>query len=332
MPEQDDRPRRALRPTVVTPPDRNVASPRAGKRTRPAAPGRLSSPITPTVKTPTAIPGVERKRIAVSINDLRELSPAAAPGVYERALGLISTFVADKATQRKAILWGHELQTFYSDLVTETLRLSQAPVLGKVEGYLARMIDILGSIDLLAVCGHRGNSLFGEYFKGVNKKIDTAEELKAAQTELDQLVKCMSAALDELLTLKDKLEQHAGKFSAIAVEVEASALAALFLSNYLQKENSALAQRFTERGMSLTQTLAQVRSGDSTRDIQVEHPLRMIGAIQNVALVMMPAWLGSIASALTLLARRSLTQTEASELTYQLRDIINQLKTQGEPS
>ena len=323
---------RTLRPTVVEPPDKNRRSARAGKGNTPAVSVRRSSAVTPTVQRPTAIPGVERKRIAVSVNELKELSPAAIPQVYERTLDLISTFVADKATPRKAILWGHDLQRTYSDLVTETLTLSQAPVLRKVEGYLARMIDILGSIDLLAVCGHRGNSLFGEYFKGVNKKIDTAEELKAAQAELDQLVKCMSAALDELLTLKDKLEQHAGRVDAIAVEAEAAALGALFLSNHLQKENSALAQRFTERSMSLTQTLAQVRGGDSTRQLQTEHPLRMIAAIQNVALVMMPAWLGSIASALTLLARRGLTQTEAGELTYQLRDLINQLKTQGEAS
>ena len=37
------------------------------------------------VRQPTAIPGAERKRIEVSVRDLRALSPGAAAVVYEYA-------------------------------------------------------------------------------------------------------------------------------------------------------------------------------------------------------------------------------------------------------
>ena len=72
----------------------------------------------PVVRQPTAIAGAERKRIEVSVRDLRALSPAV---VYEQARALVSAFVLDKATQRKAILWGHDLQQAHGNLVTEML-------------------------------------------------------------------------------------------------------------------------------------------------------------------------------------------------------------------
>lgn len=317
--------KRSLRPTVFSPP---IAASR--KKAREGQPLANSSsalaPVTPTVLKPTALPGAERRRIEVSARDLKTQSPGATPEVLQTALTLLSTFVVEKATERKAILWGHELQKSYSNLVTSTLALSQSPLLRKVEGYLTRMMDILASIDLMAVCGQREGGI-GQLFWSVNKKIDTIAELNDAQVELDQLVKYLSVALDELLDLKDKLEHHSVEVNVIGVKVEASALAALFLSQHLQRDNSAVAQRFLERSMALTQTLAQIRSGDSMREMQIEQPIRMVKTVQDVALVMMPGFLGGVAAALTLIDRKKLTPTQAGELTYQLRDILQQLRT-----
>ena len=55
------------------------------------------------------------------MRDLRALSPGAAAVVCEQARALVSAFVLDKATQRKAILWGHDLQQAHGNLVTEML-------------------------------------------------------------------------------------------------------------------------------------------------------------------------------------------------------------------
>lgn len=46
--------------------------------------------------------------------------------------------------------------------------------------------------------------------------------------------------------------------------------------------------------------------------MQIEQPIRMVSAIQHMTLVMI--------------------KTEAGELTYQLREIISQLKTEGDAS
>lgn len=316
--------RRALRPTVLP---ASSAPTRGGSRERipDAKAAGAPAPAPPAVRTPTAIPGVERRRIAVTIRDLKALSPGAAMAVYERALKLVSTFVVEKSAERTAILWGHERQKAYGDLVTATLALSQAPLLRRVDGYLTRMMDILGSIDLMAVCGY-GNGGLARLFSGVNDKVDTPEELRTAQAELDQLVGYLGVALHDLLDLKDKLEHHSREVADIGVELEASALAALFLARRFQQEKGGLAQRFTERSMSLTQTVAQIRSGDPMRAIQIEQPVRLVRAVQEVALVMLPGLLASLASALTLLGRNRLTLTQAGELTHQLRTILRALQ------
>ena len=287
-----------------------------------------SAPERPGAARPTAIPGVERKRIAVDLAGIRKLSPQAKAGVTERALRLVQAFVVEGVRDRQAVLWGHRLQQDYSDLVSRTLVLSQADVLKRVAGYIGRMTEILGSIDLEAVCGAApAVGLLGQYLKGVNKKIDTPEELRKARIELDQLVRLMGEALEQLLSLKETLEQHSSRTEQMGDEMEASALAALFLSAHLRKGQPGLSQRFLERSMSLTQTVAQIRGNTSMREVQIEQPLRLIGAIQNVALVMVPGWLGSIAALTAMLeSKRELTPTEAGELAYQLRNILQQLK------
>lgn len=340
-----------LRPTVIIPPAARartlkteaakaeqhrapagstvVAPAGARDRTRSANAAEPEAPAqAPPVARPTAIPGVERKRIAVELSDVGKLSPLAKPAVLEQALGLIKSFVVESARDRQAVLWGHRLQLDYSDLVSRTLELSQADVLKKATGYIGRMTDILGSIDIEAVCGAPSRTgIFSQYFKKANSRIDTAGELETARIELDQLVRLMGEVLEQLLSFKEALEQHARRIEGIGDDAEASALAASFLSDHLRASRPPLSQRFLERGMSLTQTVAQIRSGASMREVQIEQPLRLIEAIQNVALVMVPGFLGSIAALTTMLdSNRKLTPTEAGELTYQLRSILQQLQ------
>ena len=318
-----------LRPTVIGAPGASLRTPAgaAPQAQDVLSPTRRVPAATPVVRQPTAIPGAERKRIEVAVSDLQALSPGAAAGVYQQARALVGAFVVDKASQRKAILWGHNLQQVHGDLVTEMLALARSPVLRQVEGYLARMMDILGSIDLMAVCGHGGDSLVGRLFQGINSRIDTPGELAQAQAELEQLLALMGGALAPLLDLKDRLLRLSGSMEGTAAQVEASAIGALFLSERLRQGDAALAQCFVERSMSLTQTLAQMRQAGSTQELQIEQPIRLIGAIQNVALVVMPAFIGSIASIAALGASKTtISPTEAGELAYRLRDIISQLK------
>lgn len=332
MPRANDK----LRPTVIGSAGASLhrlaaALPQPQHQDQPSPVRRVSAaaPVvqSPVVRQPTAMPGAARTRIEVAAHDLRALSPGATAVVYEQARALVGTFVVAKAAQRKAILWGHDLQKSHGELVTDMLALARSPVLRQVQGYLARMMDILESIDLMAACGHGGGGVVGRLFQGVNRRIDTPGELAKAQAELEQLLALMGRTLEPLLDLKDRLLRLSASIEGTATQVEASAIGALFLAERLRQDDAALAQCFAERSMSLTQTLAQMRQAGTTRELQIEQPIRLIGAIQNVALVMMPAFIGSIASITTLGAiQTTVSQTEAGELAYRLRDIINQLK------
>jgi len=319
-----------LRPTVVESP---VASTRKAadalsRRVEPPVPAASPVVAAPVVRQPTAIPGFERQRIAVQPDELERLSPGAASEVYMQAGALIAVFVVDKATERKAILWGHDQQKAYSDLVGQALTLSRSPVLYKVQSYLTRTMDILASIDLLAACGHGAGGVMDRMLQRVNTRIDTPGELASAQAELEKLVALMAAALEELLDFKDQLLGVVERTEAAGAQLEAAAIAASFLSQHLSNKKDAVAQRFAERAMSLTQTLALIREGGATRSLQLEQPISLVSAIQNVVLVMLPGFIGNIASITALyVTKTAITQTEAGEMAYRLRDIVEQLKS-----
>lgn len=308
--------RRVARPTVMTPPAHTVPRPVAGTPPQ----GR-----TPVVGAPTTIAGIERKRIPVTVDDLKRVSPEAGAQVLAEALRLIQAYVVEDTSDATVVLWGQRAQQEYADLVSELLARSQADVLARVTVHLDRMTAILGSIDLAAIAGIERSGPLSEYLKRATRKIDTREELEAARTELAQLVSLMRGEMDGLLALRAQIERASSRIDRIGGDVEAAALSAQFLSEYLRSSDEGLSRRLLERGMSLTQSALQIRGSASLRESQIEQPLRLIGAIQDVALVTVPAWLGSIAS-LTTLARRRPTPTEAGEMAFQLQKILERLR------
>ena len=336
---------RRLRPTVIGSatggkagpgrekerPSGTDASPRPNApdgqaRLRPTAKASSPAPFR-TVTAPTAIPGVERKRIAVTAADLERLSPGLSHPVAAKAIRLVEGFVEGQS-DRQVTLWGHDAQRNYADIVSRTLALSQAEVLSRARGYVRRVIDLLGAIDLEAICGVRHPSgVFGRLFGGAGDRIDSPREFEAARVELDQLIALTGAAIEPLLELKEALEDQARLIRAVTTEIEAAALAAAFLSEHLTPDQPALSRRFLERSMSLTQTVLQIRGSASLHDSQGEQPLSLISAIQDVVMVAMPGWLGTMAALTTASsARRQPNPTEVGEHQQQLRTILQQLK------
>ena len=310
-----------LRPTVITPPANDVR----GKRR--AAPMPPPVEAAPAAGEPTVIAGVRRQRIAITTRELQALASGASPAVCSAAVRLLNGVVVQKLTERKAVLWGHEVQKAYGDQVTGTLALAQDPLVEQARSHVARMLEILGAIDLMAVCGHDNAGLVARVFKPMNGKIDTPAELGRALDELVLLLDRMSAAIARLVGHADQLRRHAAAMARMADEVAAAALAADFLSRHVAASDPHVAQRFAERAMGLTATLAQVGQTDAVRRIQIEQPLQLIGAIQNVALVSLPGFIAGLAALLTLAKTQGASPTEARDMSYQLRDVLNRLNT-----
>lgn len=312
---------KGLRPTVIQPPARDAR----GRRRDASVP--LSSQIAPQAGEPTVIAGVRRERIAVGPRELQALVPGATAAVCSAAVRLLEGVVVQKMTERKAVLWGHDAQKTYGDKVTGTLVLAQDPLVEQARSHVIRMMEILSAIDLMAVCGHDKPGLIGRVYKSMNGKVDTPAELGAAVNELTLLLNRMSAAIDRLLDQAEKLRQHAAEMARMEDQLAAAALAADFLSRHIAATDAHVAQRFAERSMSLTATLAQVGQTDAVRRIQIEQPLQLIGAIQNVALVSLPGFIAGLAALLTLTKTKGVSPTEARDMSYQLRDILSRLNT-----
>lgn len=295
------------------------------------APGRPVAAVgarVPPITGPTSIPGVRRRRLEVAPSELRKVSPLATDGVVNRAMQLLGSVTVQGISDRVAVLWGHRLQKDYSELVSRTLSLSQDDALIRATGHVNRMTAVLASIDLQAVASQPSASgAVRQYFKALNTRVDTPAELNHARVELDQLVGLMGASLEPLLALKEALQKHSARIDDLALDVEAAALAADYLATLLARERPDLSNRFVERAMSLTQTVAQIRSSASLREAQIERPLGLIAAIQNVALVAVPGWLGALAAIVGMQrGSKKPTPTETGELAYRLRTILDQLQ------
>ncbi|MBF6599101.1 MAG: hypothetical protein IVW36_01170 [Dehalococcoidia bacterium] len=346
--------RRVFGPTILRPPSRPDAAPADATPQRPLPhPSQIDPAAVPPspgtsqgghdepgapITTPTTVRGVERKRLPVTIEELQALAAGASPEVVSRAQRLVQGYVPDDARSSAVVLWGNRVQQAYADLITASLRRAESDVLTRVTAHLNRMMEILRSIDIVAVAGAAREGGVGTYFRKIfSKKIETPEELRAASVEIDQLLKLMRSALDDLLRLKGEIEESSREIDAVGDDVEAAALAAQFLSKYYERDAEAaddelpdaerreLSRRFLDRSMSLTQTVLQIRGSSTAREAQVEQPLQLISAIQDVALVLVPGWLGSIAS-LTAVSGSAPTPTESSEMAYQLRTILERMQ------
>lgn len=314
-----------LQPTVMKPPKERTRALRPATSAPAPEPSSQQQSPAPAVATPTVVAGVRRERIQVGVAQLQALAPGAPLPVYETAVQKIREVVDARMSDRRAVLWGHDAQKAYGERVTGTFSLAQDPVIEQARAWVGRMTAILCDIDVLAVCGHGKSGLLGTLAKAVGNRIDTPRELSSALDELRLLLERTGGAIDRLLQLKERLQQHIDAIAAIEVEIEAAALSALFLSGHFATRSPGLAQVFTDRSMSLTATLAQMRQNDPLCRTQLQQPLQLISAIQNVALVSLPACIAGMSALLALLSTRGASPTEARDMHYQLRDLIGQL-------
>jgi len=309
-----------LRPTVIKP-----SGDRRAMRDAVSVPIEHAPKSSPPMK-PTAIPGVQRRRLEVTIVDLAKIAPLAGKDVLRRAVAILQEVVADAATERSAILWGHALQEEYGRSVSRMLELSHDPVMVKAAGYVNRMSSILAAIDLKAIA--EANPGVGQYLKRLNQRIDTPDELDGERFELDQLVGLMANTMEPLLSVKDAIERQVAETERLAVEIEAMSIAADYLAGRPSPKKPELARIYTDRGIGLTHTLAQIRETAALRGAQAAQPLSLIAAVQEIALVTVPGWLSSLSAMTTMLrSQRRPTPTEASELDHRLRHILQQLKS-----
>ncbi len=296
--------------------------PEGKKPLRPTIIKAVQKRSNPVGRQPTAIPGVQRLPLSVDLEQLKTLVPGTRPVVITAAGELLRTVVIGNLDQRKAMLWGQDVQKSYSDIVSKVLALAQTPGLKRAQVHLARMIEIMSAIDPLAICD--ASTVLDRFAKNVNKKIDTPAEMAQVQVELQQLIGHLDASLNELLTLKIELEKSLSLLDVVALNVEVCSLSALYLAQVLASQNADLSTLFSQRSTSLTQTLAQIRQDATVRQIQIDQPVRLISAIQSVILVSLPGLLSALAA---LHSSSKVTPTQARETSFQLEAFLENLRS-----
>lgn len=272
------------------------------------------------------MPGTQRERFAVSAEELMKLSPTASVGLVSETIRQLNSVVIDAAAERQALVWGHRLQTDYSRAVSHMLDLTQSDIFERASAHLARLTQILESVDLPAIAGISQRGVLDGLVSRLNTRIDTPEEFVVARREIEHLVELLSDAAEPLLHLEDDLVESDRGIGDLRASIEAAALGAEYLANRLREERPALATRYFDRSLSLTQSLAQIHADAPLRKLQLERPPEVIGAIQNVVLLVLPRWLGSVSALVALAGRRSATPTQAGQLDHELRKIVEQLK------
>lgn len=287
----------------------------------------VEAPAKVVIVKPTAMPGHERKRIPVTVSELGIIGISLDQAVLEGARKLVEKFDLDSANDRVAVLWGSELQANYGKLVNETLALSQSTVLSAASKHLGRMIEILDSFDFVKMCAEPANESRVARFFRKSSASRQASDLANAERELGQILTILGSLLDPLLKLKSEFENVSRSINALGAQIEAHAISAAFIADFMVKNGGHHAEKLLERHTSLLETLDQIRSSEKMRAAQIEQPTRLIGVVQHVALVMVPSWLPSaVLLRKALEANRRPTETELSVLGDQLAGIVNKLK------
>ncbi len=279
---------------------------------------------------PSVISGQVRVRIPVTTEELLADNPGTPGDIIGLAIQRVLETNLDAVKSTSVVLWGAELQKKYSENVLQLLHCSQDECLSKSSTQVSRVVEILEAIDIRGVCEYRADGMISKMFKNSNKEYDTPEELLHAEKELKHLTSLLSEQLKKLTQLQVTLQKLSGEIESSGREIKAAALAAAFISKYLQRqgpETENLSNQFFDRSMSLTQTEAQIMENEAARKMQLEYPLNLIAVIQNAVLVMVPDWLGSISSIRSMLdAKKRISVTEINEISDWQKKIVRTLK------
>ena len=295
-------------------------------------PSAFTKPVTPRVEiappvTGPSVFGKKRERIPVTLPDLQKKNGQTEIPVLEEALRLIQVFNADTAKDEDGIYWGTQVQQEHSRLVSEGLALVQSEVVTRTMRSFNRIALLLRQIRLEKVFGPGGSGLLSRMIRKHTSEIDTPAELEEAQQEIAHLVQLMDRDIAELVAFKGKIESNLSALKVTHGKVEAAAIAAQYLAEYLvSKSRQSLAQRFSDRGMSLMTSFGQMMSGMVVGQGQVQDVLSLISVVQNTVLVTVPIMLSSIAAMQMVVKRdKQPTVTEVNELGDQLKNLIKSI-------
>ena len=276
----------------------------------------------------TVVKGVERKRIRVTLGELRALcltQDGTETEVLEKAQHIIQVTNLEEADEKTFVFWGQKSQDAYGKLVSQSLELSISDVLSGSISLVEQLQKILTEVDVVQLATGSGN-IFSRICG--TAKGNAIQSITEISTNIEQIVAGLRPALPKLLKHKQKLETVQGETDKIAIDIEADAVSAEFLAGYIQREYAteptwkSRADALAGRSQSLTRTISEIVQTRLLRNTHNRQPLQLIDCIQHTVLETVPTWLSSFASiADALKADKKPNQTAIDQITAQLERI-----------
>jgi hypothetical protein len=264
----------------------------------------------------SVMPGVIRKGLEVTLQDLEEMYPGTPRDILHQSLQILKDTFVETLNIVACSQWGQVAQEKYQILVKESLEISLGGETRDGTQHLSRMLNILEDlVSLFQVPGSKSLKFWGKKtITPWEKYLEYESELKTIKSHLEKIL----PALREQQNRIENINEQAQKVSSLT---DAYIISARYIAHLLGTND--LAHHLINQGMSLTKIIAQVQGGIVLRNAHGRAIDTLADCIQEEVLVSLPGWIERFA---LLSQKPSMTLTDSYSLRQSLEDLVIKLK------
>ena len=236
----------------------------------------------------SALPGIQRKAVVVTLEDLGRRFPGLDVSLKTRVQGLLAGVSPESMNTSAWMGFGTQAQEEVAKLVKERLALMESADTRGVTHYLSRLQALLAEVL---------DAMEGGFFKKSPQKV-----WEGVSAEVRQLEGLLNEAFPKLMGLTARMDALVEKNREAGTVVSANALAADYLTDLVNAQaGSLLVSRMTALSTSQALTLEQIQ----TLELDKTTVQELAVLIQDGVLLKLPAVYSQLAD---LFAKPSDTQ------------------------
>ena len=280
----------------------------------PSSAGTSKSPL--MVSQPSVVPGVIRKGLNVTLQDLEKAFPGTPREMLTRVVQILKDTIVETLRAVTCSQWGQEAQSRYQQLVNESLKITSTTEARDGIQHLRRLYTVLEELALtLQSQGSKGLKFWG-------KKQTPWEKFQGCEHELDSLRQHLGQILPTLRTQQSRIEEISAEAVRVSEEIDAYSIAASHIADTLGPAHELFNHLMTQV-MSLSKATAQIQEGNILRAVHAQGIDALADRIQDGVLVTLPGWIERFS---LLVMQPSMSETDAYALRQSLEDLILKLK------
>jgi hypothetical protein len=273
---------------------------------------------TPVVKIPSAMHGTVRKGIEVSLADLKQGLPELDVQTLDEVRRFLASIVVDVLDDGDCVRWETDVQMQFSHLTDESVKVLQSAAIQSAITHLTRLNVLLGEIHEAFEEG-KGGGMFSSW-----RRSDPRHEYDERKDEINQLRMLLQSLYPQVLEVIDVMTSSTTSFDALEHKLVVRSCAARYLSDiFVRLSRERAAEAMMSRGVSLMQTVSNIKQGNLMRTQTVASYRHIAERIQNVVLNELPAWVQAVT---VVFQQAQITKTDQVQLRTGLDTILQRLK------